>query len=33
MDSVVNLTGIKHLKDTNGGNPNGITLSPQVCQI
>ena len=30
MDTVMNLTGIKHLPDSNGGAPNCVSLTPLV---
>lgn len=31
VDTMVNVTGIKHFKDLNGGTPNCVSITPFVC--
>ena len=33
VDTIVNLTGIKHYKDLNGGTPNCVSITPLVCSL
>ena len=31
VDTIVNVTGINHYKDLNGGTPNCVSITPFVC--
>ena len=33
VDTIVNLTGIKHSEDLNGGEPNCVSITPLVSGV